>query len=70
VTKVVVTSKLCAKELRFNHGKRNLLKGKRLSSPYRFFYKAIINVKDMTLIPHRLCHVPINRGTVPPYCSR
>jgi hypothetical protein len=45
------------------------LKGKRLSSPHRFIYKSIVNVKGMTVIFHRLCHVPINRWTVPPYCS-
>jgi hypothetical protein len=44
------------------------LKGKRLSSPHRFIYKSIINVKGMNLISHRLRPVPINRWTVPPYC--
>jgi hypothetical protein len=37
------------------------LKGKRLFSIHRFFYKSIVNVKGMTIISHRLCHVPINR---------
>jgi hypothetical protein len=37
------------------------LKGKRLSSPHRFVYKSIVNVKGMTVISHRLYHVPINR---------
>jgi hypothetical protein len=37
------------------------LKGKRLFSPHRFVYKSIINVKDMDVISHRLCPVPINR---------
>jgi hypothetical protein len=37
------------------------LKGKRLFSPHRFFYKSIVNVKGMTVISHRLCPVPINR---------
>jgi hypothetical protein len=37
------------------------LKEKRLSSPYRFFYKSIINVKGMYVIFHRLRPVPINR---------
>jgi hypothetical protein len=37
------------------------LKGKRLFSPYRFFYKPIVNVKGIIVISHRLCHVPINR---------
>jgi hypothetical protein len=46
------------------------LKAKRLSSPHRFFYKSIVNVKGITIISHRLCPMPINRWTVPPYCSR
>jgi hypothetical protein len=46
------------------------LKGKRLSSPHRFFYKSIIHVKGVNVISHRLRHVSINRWTVPPYCSR
>jgi len=46
------------------------LKGKGLSSPHRFVYKSIVNVKGMTVISHRLRPVPINRWTVPPYCSR
>jgi hypothetical protein len=37
------------------------LKGKRISSPHRFVYKSIINVKGMNVISHRLCLVPINR---------
>jgi hypothetical protein len=37
------------------------LKGKRLSSPPRFIYKSIVNVKGMTVISHRLRPVPINR---------
>jgi hypothetical protein len=45
------------------------LKGKRLSSPRRFLYKSIVNVKGMTVISHRLRPVPINRWTVSPYCS-
>jgi hypothetical protein len=61
VTKVVVASKLCTREFRLNRGKRNQLKGKRLSSPHRFFYKPIVNVKGMIVISHRLCPVPINR---------
>jgi hypothetical protein len=64
VTKVADASKLCAKKLRLNHGKGNQgtdLKGKRLSSPHRFFYKLIINVKGMNVISHRLRPVPINR---------
>jgi hypothetical protein len=46
------------------------LKGQRLSSPHRFVYKLIVNVKGMNVISHRLRPVPINRWTVPPYCSR
>jgi hypothetical protein len=46
------------------------LKGKGLFSPHRFIYKSIINVKGMTIISHRLRPVPINRWTVPLYCSR
>jgi hypothetical protein len=61
VMKVAVTSKLCAKELRSIAGKGTDLKGKRLSSPHRFFYRPIVNVKGMTVISHRLCPVPINR---------
>jgi hypothetical protein len=61
VTKVVVTSKLCVKKLWLNRGKGTNLKGKRLSSPQRFFYKPIVNVKGMTVISHRLCPVPINK---------
>jgi hypothetical protein len=37
------------------------LKGKRLSSPHRIIYKLIVNVKGITVISHRLRHVPINR---------
>jgi hypothetical protein len=51
-------------------GKGTDLKGKRLFSPHRFFYKSILNVKGMTVISHRLCLVPINRWIVPSYCSR
>jgi hypothetical protein len=51
-------------------GKGTDLKGKRLSSPHRFFYKSIVNVNGITVISHRLCHVPINKWTVSPYCSR
>jgi hypothetical protein len=50
--------------------KRTDLKGKRLFSPHRFVYKSIINVKSMDVISHRLYSMPINRWTVPPYCSR
>jgi hypothetical protein len=46
------------------------LKRKGLFSPYRFIYKSIINIKGMIVISHRPRPVPINRWTVPPYCSR
>jgi hypothetical protein len=46
------------------------LKGKRLSSPRWIVLKSIANIKGMNVILHRLCPVPINRWTVPPYCSR
>jgi hypothetical protein len=42
-------------------GKGTDLKGKRLSSPHRFVYKSIVNIKDMNVISHRMCHVPISR---------
>jgi hypothetical protein len=61
VTKVADTSKLCAKEFRSITGKGTDLKGERLSSPHRFFYKPIINVKGMNVISHGLRPVPINR---------
>jgi hypothetical protein len=61
VTKVALAPKLHARELRLNRGKRSRLKGKRLSSPHRFFYKSIVNVKGITVISQRLCHAPINR---------
>jgi hypothetical protein len=37
------------------------LKGKRLSSPHRFVYKSIVNVKGMNVISHRLRLMSINR---------
>jgi hypothetical protein len=37
------------------------LKGKRLSSPRWVVLKPIVNIKDMNVILHRLCPVPINR---------
>jgi hypothetical protein len=61
VTKVRVALKLRAREFQLNSEKRNDLKGKRLSSPHRFVYKSIVNIKDMHVISHRLRHVPINR---------
>jgi hypothetical protein len=61
VTKVAIAPKLRARELRLNRGKGTDLKEKRLSSPHRFFYKSIVNVKGMTVIPHRPRPVPINR---------
>jgi hypothetical protein len=53
--------KLCARELRLIAEKGTDLKGKRLSSPHRFVYKSIVNIKGMNVISHRLRHVPINR---------
>jgi hypothetical protein len=61
VTKVGVARKLHAGELRLNGGKRNRLKGERLSSPHRVVHKSIINVKGMNVISHRMRLVPINR---------
>jgi hypothetical protein len=46
------------------------LKGKRLLSPRQLALWSTINVKDMNVILSRLHHVPINRWTVTPYCSR
>jgi hypothetical protein len=51
-------------------GKGTNLKGKMLSSPRWIVLKSIVNIKGMNVILHRLHHVPINRWTVPPYCSR
>jgi hypothetical protein len=42
-------------------GKGTDLKGKRLSSPHWIVLKSIVNIKDMNVILHRLCPVPINR---------
>ena len=61
VTKVGVAPKLRAGELRLNGEKGTDLKGKRLSSPHRFVYKSIVNIKGMNVISHRLRPVPINR---------
>jgi hypothetical protein len=46
------------------------LKGKRLSSPRWIVIMSIVNIKGMNVSLHRLRPVPINRWTVPPYCSR
>jgi hypothetical protein len=46
------------------------LKGKRLSSPHWVVYMSIVNMKGLNVISHRLRSVPINRWTIPPYCSR
>jgi hypothetical protein len=51
-------------------GKGTDLKEKRLFSPHIFVYKSIINVNGMNVISYRLRPVPINRWTVPLYCSR
>jgi hypothetical protein len=42
-------------------GKGTDLKGKRLSSPYKFVYRSIVNIKGMNVISYRLRPVPINR---------
>jgi hypothetical protein len=70
LTKVELAPKLCARELRLSGRKRNQLKGKRLSSPRWIVPKSIVNIKGMNVILHRMRPVPINRRTVPPYCSR
>jgi hypothetical protein len=61
VMKVGVAPKLRARELRLNSEKGTDLKGKRLSSPHRFVYKLIVNIKGMNAISHRLRPVLINR---------
>ena len=61
VTKADVAPKLRARKLRLNGGKRNRLKGKRLSSLHWVVYKSIVNMKGMNVISHRLRPVPINR---------
>jgi hypothetical protein len=61
VTKVGVAPKLHARKLRLIAEKGTDLKGKRLSSPHRFVYKSIVNIKGMNVISHRLRPVPINR---------
>jgi hypothetical protein len=61
VTKVVAAPKLCTRSFGSITEKGTDLKGKRISSPHRFFYKPIVNVKGMTVISHRLCPAPINR---------
>jgi hypothetical protein len=53
--------KLCARELWLITEKGIDLKGKRLSSPHRFVYKSIVNIKGMNVISHRLRPVLINR---------
>jgi hypothetical protein len=61
VTKVGVAPKLRARELRLNSEKGTDSKGKGLSSPHRFVYKSIVNIKGVNVISHRLCPMPINR---------
>jgi hypothetical protein len=53
------------------------LNRKRLSSPHWVVHnphwvvhKSIVNMKDTNVNLHRMRPVPINRWTVPPYCSR
>jgi hypothetical protein len=53
--------KLRAREFRLIADKGTDLKGKRLSSPHRFVYKSIVNIKGMNVISRRLRPVPINR---------
>jgi hypothetical protein len=60
-TKADVAPKLHARELWPNDGKRNRLKGKRLSSPRWVVHKSIVNMKGMNVNLHRLRPVPINR---------
>jgi hypothetical protein len=64
-TKADVAPKLRAMKLRRNDGKRNRLKGKRLSSPRWVVHKSIVNIKGMNVNLHRLRPVHINRWTVP-----
>jgi hypothetical protein len=45
------------------------LKGIRLSSPRWIVLKSLVNIKGMNVILHRLCVVPIDRWTIPTYCS-
>jgi hypothetical protein len=61
MTKADVAPKLRAKEPRLNGGKRNQLKGERLSSPCWVVHKSIVNMKGMNVNLHRRCPVPINR---------
>jgi hypothetical protein len=60
-TKADVAPKLRAMKLRRNDGKRNRLKGKRLSSPRWVVHKSIVNIKGMNVNLHRLRPVHINR---------
>ena len=46
------------------------LKMKRLFRPRWITIELLPNVKGMDVILYGLCPVPINRWTVPPYCSR
>jgi hypothetical protein len=45
------------------------LKMKRLFKPRQITIELLSSVKDMNVILYGLCPVPINRRTVPPYCS-
>jgi hypothetical protein len=51
-------------------GKGTDLKGKRLFRPRWITLGSLANVKGLDVISHGLRPVPINRWTVPPYCSR
>ena len=46
------------------------LKMKRLFRPRQITIELLSSVKGMNVILYGLCPVPINRWTVPPYCSR
>jgi hypothetical protein len=46
------------------------LKMKRLFRPRQFIIELLSIVKGMNVILYGPCPVPINRRTVPPYCSR
>jgi hypothetical protein len=61
VTKAGVVSKLRARELLLNGGKRNRLnEEKAIKSPI-VVHKSIVNIKGMNVNLHRLRPMPINR---------
>jgi hypothetical protein len=61
VTKIAVAPKLCERELRLNRRKGNRLRREKVVQSSEIFYNSIANVKDIIVIFHRLCPVPINR---------